>query len=855
MNGFVRRSLAVVLAPALLAACGGGEPSGPPPVATVAVSAFSQLLTVGQTTQLSVTLTDSKGKTVTTATLSYASSAPDIASVTQAGSVSAIAPGTATITATAQGKTGSVAITVKPVPVAGILISPRTTTLRIGETVTLSATPVDISLVALPGRAVTWSSADPTRASVTSAGLVTAVSSGTVYIRAESEGVSDSAIVRVRSLSAPSITAASPAMLAPGAQGTITGANFSANPADVAVLVNGAPAAVTAATAASVTFTVPSATALPCSATGPVPLAVVVNGDTATFNHPLSMATPRTLAVGQSMLLTDPTSLACAELPQNGAHYVFTVFNYGTSTAAQLSFRVDGNAGTPTGPAVGSRAPALSRQAAPSGPTRTVSASELALLKQRETAHARVMTLNEQVLRAHPHPLNAIRAARASRARLSTAAAPLPAVGDMADLRIVHSFSGTLDQFDVVRARAVYVGSKIIIYEDSLAPLARTMDTEYQSIGKEFDDITFPVLSNFGDPLALDAQTDNNGRIVALFSKRVNGLSSGLLGFVGSWDFFPQTGADGYAASNVGEYFYAYVPDPSTTGYARDVDTWKRYIRGTLAHESKHITSFAERIAIDASRLEDRWLEESTAQLSSEMWARALYNKTWKSDAGWLDGPRCDYATSSATCPDPVIGLMHHFGWLYDYDVSNERLTVLSNFSNDGSSLYGSAWLFARYLTDQYAGGDEASFLRALVVQPNDAGVTNVVNRTGKPFSETFGFFTLATVVDDYPGFTPSDVRLTIPSWNTRDVFAGMNAHLVTGGGQPAFPRAFPLNVRTLTYGSFAPQNAFVGGIVGGGYIAFDLAGPQTGPQSIGIRSALGGLAPSNIGMAIVRVQ
>jgi hypothetical protein len=44
-------------------------------------------------------------------------------------------------------------------------------------------------------------------------------------------------------------------------------------------------------------------------------------------------------------------------------------------------------------------------------------------------------------------------------------------------------------------------------------------------------------------------------------------------------------------------------------------------------------------------------------------------------------------------------------------------------------------------------------------------------------------------------------------------------------------------------------------GLTGGGYIAFDLSGTQTGPQSIGVRSGIGGPAPANIGMAIVRIQ
>ena len=106
----------------------------------------------------------------------------------------------------------------------------------------------------------------------------------------------------------------------------------------------------------------------------------------------------------------------------------------------------------------------------------------------------------------------------------------------MVSYRMKRSFTNA-GTFDEVRFRAVYVGPHIILFEDSLAPLARTMDSEYQRLGQEFDDVTWPVLLNFGNPIVVDSALDNNGRIIALFSKRVNdyvvnGVSNSLLGFV-----------------------------------------------------------------------------------------------------------------------------------------------------------------------------------------------------------------------------------------------------------------------------------------------------------------------------------
>ena len=74
-----------------------------------------------------------------------------------------------------------------PVTVASVVVSPATHTLRVGELVTLQASPkaADGSSLARP---VAWSSEDETLATVTSNGAVTTLAVGQVVIRATSEG-------------------------------------------------------------------------------------------------------------------------------------------------------------------------------------------------------------------------------------------------------------------------------------------------------------------------------------------------------------------------------------------------------------------------------------------------------------------------------------------------------------------------------------------------------------------------------------------------------------------------------------------------------------------------------------------
>ncbi|MDQ6635471.1 MAG: Ig-like domain-containing protein, partial [Gemmatimonadota bacterium] len=80
----------------------------PPPVASVAVSPASKGLAVGTTTTLAATVTDANGATVTDRVVTWSSNNTAVATVdATTGVVTAVAPGSATISASAGGKTGS----------------------------------------------------------------------------------------------------------------------------------------------------------------------------------------------------------------------------------------------------------------------------------------------------------------------------------------------------------------------------------------------------------------------------------------------------------------------------------------------------------------------------------------------------------------------------------------------------------------------------------------------------------------------------------------------------------------------------------------------------------------------------
>ncbi|GIM60818.1 hypothetical protein CAPN008_08680 [Capnocytophaga canis] len=111
-----------------------------------------------------------------------------IATVDANGKVTAITAGVVSITATTEdgGKKASCRVTVEKniVAVTNVSIQPESIVLAIGNQRQLSAT---VSPTNATNKKVTWTSADPSIATVTASGKVTGVASGTVYITATTE--------------------------------------------------------------------------------------------------------------------------------------------------------------------------------------------------------------------------------------------------------------------------------------------------------------------------------------------------------------------------------------------------------------------------------------------------------------------------------------------------------------------------------------------------------------------------------------------------------------------------------------------------------------------------------------------
>ena len=203
MNAFKLPLMAAFLI-GLAVACGKPEPdpghgqttpSQPQVVAVSSVSLdkTSVSLNVGESVTLAATV---KPDNATNKTVSWSSSNASVASVDASGKVSAVAEGTATITAKAGDKTAtcSVTVTKKVVAVESVTLDKSSLELNEGETATLTATvkPDNAS-----DKTVTWSSSKTSVATVDANGKVTAVAEGNATITAKAGNKSATCSVTV----------------------------------------------------------------------------------------------------------------------------------------------------------------------------------------------------------------------------------------------------------------------------------------------------------------------------------------------------------------------------------------------------------------------------------------------------------------------------------------------------------------------------------------------------------------------------------------------------------------------------------------------------------------------------------
>lgn len=633
------------------------------------------------------------------------------------------------------------------------------------------------------------------------------------------------------------ITSISPWVLSAGVTATITGSGFSATTGDNVVDIESVPVTVVTSTPTSITFTVP---ALACNATHEGAVRVTVAGNPGTRMHTIQAAAQRTLAIGQSLILGNLSETRCNEFTRPGGLYYVSVYNTNrvfSNTGAQFELR----GAAASGPAAGLQADLPQALDLRSG--RLVQQPPV---DDAERQHERILEQNIRILQERGPELRRASALRSLRA------APVKAyaVGDMQTVRLPNVNASFCSQYIEINTRVAYAGTRAIILEDVSNQLYNQIDTTYAAIGQEFDDTMFGILaSNFGNPLAMDAVTDNNGKVVMVFSKTFTDNFPTLAGFVVTCDFLPRN-ATNNQTSNFGEYFYARAPTvagtistPSSSGQSPPVWLWS--MRSTIIHEVKHIVSFGERIKA-GSCCEVPWLEESTARLSEELFERANYSFLQSTNIpyGSAADPRGPYCGVRA-CGGKPRGIARIFEDLnLNWYRVPDGFSPLGRVNPNDFSFYNTAWSLLRWAID-HSPMAEADFIKALVSGPQ-AGLENLEARAGRDFADMLPEWAFAMVLDDYPGLTLDNARLRQPSWNL--------PNLMQGSGTD-FPQAYstaPFNPPNRTFGTFS----VLGTVVPGTASFISVGGVQNAKQLIELKAAFGSdAAPAELRLAVVRIQ
>jgi trimeric autotransporter adhesin len=160
-------------------------------VETITVTAqgptsFSKL---NDTVQLSAGASNPRqGDVTSSVTFTWSSSVPGVAGVSTAGVVTALGNGNSAITATSNGVSGSLGVTVSQVPASVTIAAPgggsSASLASLGATVSLVGTAFDAGNSPIPGVTFTWSSDATSIATVSTTGVVKAITNGTAHVTA-----------------------------------------------------------------------------------------------------------------------------------------------------------------------------------------------------------------------------------------------------------------------------------------------------------------------------------------------------------------------------------------------------------------------------------------------------------------------------------------------------------------------------------------------------------------------------------------------------------------------------------------------------------------------------------------------
>lgn len=580
----------------------------------------------------------------------------------------------------------------------------------------------------------------------------------------------------------PRVDDVQPTLVAAGASVVLQGANFSPNLNQNVVLFGGFRAQVQSATPTMLQVTAPL-----CLPSRPVEVRVAVGqvaSDPVDVDGQSGGLTDLALAAGEGFVASSNADLDCLRFAVvDGGEYLIVPQNAASRFAPELPFEMRG--------LVNGQLTTVTATTAP--PIHTQADWELQLrMRERD--------FEGGLIRSNPD--------------VQLGAGTVPEVGDRREFRVLNSDGGT----NRITAEVRIVTATAVLYEDVEAPSGGFDAADFATLASLFDDPIEPtVTSVFGAP----SDVDSNGRIIILFSPRVNALTprgqgSFIVGFFYGCDLVAR---DRCSDTNSAEVFYSMVPDPAGEfSNARSKQLVLQTVPGVLAHEFQHMISFAQR----NQTLDALWLSEGLAHAAEDVVGDVFLERGDSARAAEFKFQNHNRASR--------------------YLAATERTPLLAEDGTGSLETRGGAWLLVKYITGQYG----ANGLLRRLTRSTLKGAANIVAETGQPWRRILGEFAVALWATEAPDLDGVQV-------GQRFLFADFDPRLAIGqvsGGYPLSPSVVP-------FSDFGSDYVLPAGGLAYLRIRHSAGTPLPLPMHFGASAAYGAAFPPSVdaGLTVFRIR
>ncbi len=443
------------------------------------------------------------------------------------------------------------------------------------------------------------------------------------------------------------------------------------------------------------------------------------------------------LSIGQHVIIDPNSSSGCLRFPAAGATGAEHLVVVASTTGSRSTSGIQG--------------PYMLRASSPASASadQSTAATQGVVTPRRRSVAAQF----EAMLRERERELAAAGAVPAAPPLGGAMAAP-PVVGEVKSFKVCTNLQ--CSGFATVSATARFVGQHAAVFIDNAAPQNDPLQpADAAELGTAFDTYHYPIdTTAFGR----ESDLDQNGVVIILMTDAVNDLTPDctngrVVGYFFGGDLL--TGPN----SNNGEVFYTLVPAPST-GSCTAITRRQAInnLKPTLIHEFQHMISFNQHVLVRRGNSEETWLNEGMSHFAEELGGRLIPNSECM--------PSFTSCRSQYTSGD----ILNAYDYLRDTEA---HFLVFPNSSGGTLEERGAAWLFVRWIADQFAADTilGTDLTRALV-QTSLVGAANIQSVTGTTLATLVPQWLMAVYLDDGPDLPQEPTgRLRYKSWGLRAIW------------------------------------------------------------------------------------